>query len=108
MQPACGFGIGDGFADGHRESDDVVADASFDFVDASDVNFCALAEARGGVTGDDACIGERVCGGELNVEPFLEAIRVAPDAAHGFAGVAGDHGADMIASRECGVKSRKQ
>jgi len=91
VQPARGVGIGDGFADGHGKGDDVMLDAGFDFVDAGDVDAGAFADARGGVARDLAGFGEGVGGGELDVEPFLETVGVAPDAAHLFAGVAGDH-----------------
>src|SRR5690348_1113010 len=90
MQPARGFGIGDSFADGDGEGDDVVADFRFDFEDAGDVNAGAFAEAGGGFAGNGAGFGEDVSGGEFDVEPFLEFVFVAPELAHLGARVAVD------------------
>ena len=63
----------------------------FDLVDARDVDFGARAQRRGRVLGHLAGFGQRFRGGEFDVEPFLEAIGVAPDAAHFFARIAWYH-----------------
>ena len=57
MQPAGGFGIGDGFAYGHGEGDYVVFDLRFDLMDAGYVDFGAGAEFFGGFFGDHAGFG---------------------------------------------------
>src|ERR1043166_9091400 len=88
VQPACGDGIADGFADVHGERDDVVLDLDFQFIDASSVTFRLGANHGGGFGGNLAGFGERFSGGQLDFEPLGVFVGVAPDAAHLFAGVA--------------------
>ena len=82
VQPARRFGIADRFLHGDGEGDHVMADFGFDFVDARDVNAGAFAQFRGGFARHDACFGERFRGGQLDVQPLLELVFFAPDAAH--------------------------
>lgn len=91
VKPAGSFGIGDGFADGHGEGDDVVLDASFEVVDAGDVDLGARADEIDGFGGNLAGFGKSLGGGEFDVEPALEAVGVAPDMAHVVAGIARNH-----------------
>ena len=90
MQPARGFGIGDRFLHGDGERDHVVTNFGFDFVDARDVHARAFAQLRGGFARNDAGFGERFGGGELDFQPLLESVFLAPDAAHFRAGVSCD------------------
>ena len=91
MQPARGFRIANGFTDGHGEGDDVVLHFGFELVDACDVDLGAGTQHRGRVLGHLTGFRQRVGGGQFNVEPFLEAIGVAPDMSHFFAGIARYH-----------------
>src|ERR1700730_1982202 len=91
VEPARGIGISYGLAHGHSEGDDIVFDTGFQFVYASDIYLGAGAQDRGGFFGHLAGFGERFGGGELDVEPFLVAIEVAPDAAHFFTRIAWNH-----------------
>lgn len=100
VQPARGFGIGDGFADGNGERDDIVADFGFDFEDVGNVDAGAFAEAGGGFAGNGAGFGEDVSGGELDIEPFLEFVFVAPELAHLGARVARNHEALRLERRK--------
>lgn len=84
MQPACGGGIADGFADRHRERNDVVLYARFNFIYARDIYFRALTNQRGGFARHLPRFGEGFRRGKLNVQPLLKAIRIAPNAAHFF------------------------
>ena len=88
VEPAGGGGVAHGFADSHGESNDVVFNARFNFVDTVDVDFGARAQERDGFGGNLAGGGERFGGGEFDIEPLLEAIGVAPDMSHFLAGVA--------------------
>jgi hypothetical protein len=90
VQPARGFGIADGFADGDGESDDVVADARFDFENFGDINARAFAETSCRFAGDNSRFGENISRGQLDIEPFLEAVFVAPNATHFRARIAID------------------
>ena len=92
VEPTRGGRIADGFTDGHSEGDDVVFDLGFDFVDASDVDSGAGTQNGGGFARDLAGFGEGVGGGELDIEPFLVAVGVAPDAAHLLTGITWNHG----------------
>ena len=96
VEPARGVGIANGFADGHGEGDDVVFDLGFELVDTGDVNFGAGAKQRGGFPRDLASFGEGISSGKFDVEPFLVAVSVAPDAAHFFTGVAWNHSSAPI------------
>lgn len=87
MEPARGGGIGDGFSDGHGEGDDIVLYARFELVDPGDVDLGAGADGGCGVSGHLARFGEGFRGGQFDVEPTGELVRVAPDAAYFFAGV---------------------
>ena len=87
VQPARGGGIADGFAHIHRKRNDVVLYARFQFVNARDIHFGALANDRSGIFRHEASFRKRFGGGQLDVEPLLEAIRIAPDLAHIFAGI---------------------
>lgn len=108
MQPAGGFGIGDGFADGDGEGDDVVADFGFDFEDVGDVDAGAFAEAGGGFARDDAGFRENVSGGKFDVEPLLEFVFVAPEKAHLGARVAIDQNSSPGgASEVCRPEGRR-
>jgi len=91
MEPARGGRVADGFADGHGEGDDVVFDLGFDFENAVDVDFGAGTKNRGSFGGNLAGFGQCVGGSKFNIEPALEAIGVAPDAAHFFTGIAWNH-----------------
>ena len=82
MQPARRFGIAHGFLHGDGEGDHVVPDFRFDLVDARHVHARALAQFARGFLRDDAGFGERFRGGQLDVEPLLEFVFLAPDAAH--------------------------
>src|SRR5580704_9099043 len=90
VEPTRGSGIADGLADIHSEGNDVVFDAGFEFVNARNIHSGARANDRSGVFGHEAGFGQRLRGGQLDLEPFLEAIRIAPDLAHLFAGVTWD------------------
>ena len=87
MQPARGGGIANGFSDIHRERNDVMLHAGFEFVDTRDVHFGALANDRSGVFRHQASFSERFRGGQLDIKPLLEAICIAPDLAHILAGI---------------------
>ena len=91
VQPARGFGVGDVLGDGGGEGDDVVADFGFDLVDAVDGEVALVADGVGGGLGDEAERGEGLGGGDFDGEPAAVLVFVGPDAAHGGAGVAGDH-----------------
>ena len=82
VQPARRLGIADGFLHGDGERDHVVPDLRFDLVDARHVDARAFAELRGGLARHGARFGERFRGGQLDLEPLLEFIFFAPDAAH--------------------------
>jgi hypothetical protein len=87
MQPARRRGIADGFADGHRECDDVMAHARFEFGDAPDdggVHARTLANRFGGGTRHNTAFCKRFGGGDLDFEPVPELAFFAPDAAHLF------------------------
>ena len=88
VQPARGFGIADGFLDRDGESDHVVADFGFKFVDAGDVNAGAFAQGSSGGARDDAGFGESFCGCEFDFQPFLKAVLFAPDMTHFGSGIA--------------------
>jgi hypothetical protein len=90
MQPARSFGIANRFLHGNREGDYVVADFCFDFVDARDIHAGALAQGSRGLARHHAGFSERFAGGQLDFQPFLKAIFIAPDAAHFRASVACD------------------
>jgi hypothetical protein len=93
MQPARGGGIADGFTDGHRECDDVMPHAGFEFGDARDdcgIHASTLTNRIGRGTRHNAALGERFGGGEFDFEPVPELAFFAPDAAHLFARVSRD------------------
>jgi len=92
MQPARGFGISDGFLHGDGEGDHIVANFSFDFIDARDVYPSALAQRGRSLARDDSGIGESFAGSQLDFQPLLKAIFVAPYAGHFWAGVTRDQG----------------
>ncbi len=62
MQPARGGGIGDGFADGHGETDDVVLHSGFELMDLRHVDFSASANGGRGILGNLASFGKRLSG----------------------------------------------
>ena len=82
VQPARRFGIADRFLHDDGEGDHVMAYFGFDFVDAGDIDAGALAQLCGGFARNDARFGERFGGGQLNIQPVLEFVFFAPDAAH--------------------------
>ena len=55
---------------------------AFNLVDARDVNARPLAQFPRGLARDDSGFGQRFGGGQLDVEPLLEFVFLAPDAAH--------------------------
>ncbi len=89
-------GGGHGFGDGGGEGDDVVLDFALDFGDAGDVEAGVGAEQAGGLGGDHAEFGQRFGSGQLDFEPLLEFVLVAPDAAHFGAGVSGNHNLSVL------------
>ena len=94
VEPARRFGVpGGGHGFGHRggEGDDVVLDVALDFVDALDVEAGVGAQEARGLVGDHAEFGEGLAGGELDFEPLLELVLVAPDPAHFGPRVSGNH-----------------
>src|SRR5580698_4026148 len=91
MQPARGQRITNRFADGHRESDDIVLHARFDVVDAGGVSLGIGPQLCGDVFRHDSGFGKRFGRGELNLEPLGVFVRVAPDAAHFRPGVTWNH-----------------
>jgi hypothetical protein len=78
------------FCDGSGEGDDVVLYFGFDLVDTLDVEGSALADGFSGLRGNDAIFGEDFAGYGLDFKPGGEFTFVAPDAAHGSAGIARD------------------
>ena len=89
---------------GHRrrERNHVVMRRLLDFLDARDVEPRARPELACGVVRDDAGVGHRVGGRELDLEPRLIAPLLGPDAPHLGVGVAGNH-----LSAKCEVESAK-
>ena len=87
------------FGDGGGEGDDVVADFGFDLLDAGDGEVAAVADGVGAGWRDEAEAGEGLRGGGFDGEPAAVLVLVGPDAAHGGACVASDHGRDPGASR---------
>ena len=104
VQPARRSGIADRFTNVHGERDDVVLHAGFEFVNARDIDFGALADRRGGLFRHESSLGKRLGGRQLDIEPFLEAVRVAPDVTHLFAGVAWDQ---TVSPRNASVAPRE-
>src|SRR5580692_8607689 len=90
VQPARGGGIPDGFNHIHRERNDVMLHARFEFVNARNVYFGAGSNGQSGVFRHKSSVGKRFRGGQLDIQPLLEAIRLAPDLAHLLAGVTWD------------------
>jgi hypothetical protein len=88
VQPAR-FGA-DRFGDGGGEGDDVVADFGLDFVDAVERKAAAVTDGAGRFGGNQAVLGENFAGEGFNFQPGAELAFLAPDGAHGGAGVARD------------------
>ena len=82
MQPARRFGIAHRFLHHDGERDHVVPDFGFDLVDPRHVNARPLAQFARRLLRDDSGFGERFRRGQLDVQPLLEFIFFAPDAAH--------------------------
>jgi hypothetical protein len=78
---------------GHRldEGGDVVTGARLDLRHAGRVDAGRPAQGLGVLAGDHPQFGPGFDGGQLDLEPDLQAVLVRPDTAHGRAGVAGDH-----------------
>ncbi len=94
MKPAGRFGVsgrGHAFGDGGGESDDVVFHVAFDLQEAIDGHGCVAPQQFGGFTRDLAGFGQRLGRGELDLEPLLVPVLVAPHSAHLRAGITGDH-----------------
>lgn len=99
MEPARGSWIADGFADVHGERNDVVLHARFEFVNARDIHFAASTNRRRRIFGHEASFGKRLRGSQLDIEPLLEAIRIAPNLAHLFTRVTWDQSRSPAALR---------
>ena len=82
MQPARRIGIANRFAHGHGERDDVVLDLGFQLVNARNVHARPLAQFRRRLARHRTGFRQRIGGCQLNFQPLLEAVLVAPDAAH--------------------------
>ena len=82
VQPARRSGIVHGFTDGDGEGDNVVAHARFDFEDVRNVDAGTLANASCSFARDDTGLRKNVCRRQLDIQPLLESVFVAPDAAH--------------------------
>ena len=91
MQPARGNRIANRFAHGHGEGDHVMLDARFQFVDARRVHLGAHPHGSGGLFRHEPRFGQRVGGSQLNVQPFLVAVGVAPDPPHLFPCITWNH-----------------
>ncbi len=91
MQPAGRLGIADRLLHGDGEGDHVMAHFGFDLVDACHVDARPFAQLRGGLFRHDARFGKRLGGGQLDLQPLLEFVFLAPDAAHLRTCVARDH-----------------
>ncbi len=87
MEPARSGGIADGFANRHGEGNYVMLHAGFELEDAGGVDFGASANRGSSFFGNLPGFRERFGRGQLDLEPLSEFIRIAPDAAHLFAGV---------------------
>ena len=68
----------DELGDGRGESDHVVTDFGFDFVNAFQTEIGALADDAGGIFGDDAGLGKRVGGGKLDGQPLADILSNTP------------------------------
>ena len=91
VQPARGHRIANRFANGHGEGDHVVLDARFQFIDARHIHLRARPQCRGGFFRHQAGFGQRIGGGQLNVQPLLVAVGVAPDPPHLFSRITWNH-----------------
>src|SRR5580693_6581547 len=56
--------------------------ARFQLVNPRNVYFGTLANNRGGIFRHESSFGKRFRGGQLDIQPLLEAIRIAPNLAH--------------------------
>ena len=102
VQPARVLGRVDVFGDRGREGDHVVPDLGFDLVDAFDGEVAAVANSVGGRLRYEAGGGQRLRCGGFDSQPAAILILIGPDAAHLFAGVAGDHrGPELERRFEC-------
>ncbi len=76
---------------GGGERDDVVLDLALDFQNAIDVEGGVLAQRPRGLLRHFAELGESFSGGQLDLEPGLELIGIAPDPAHFRARITCNH-----------------
>ena len=81
----------DVLGDRRRERDDVVLCRLFDLVDAGDVEGALLAQRPRRLFRHDAGLRHRVGGGQLNLQPRLVLSLFAPDTAHFWVRVSGNH-----------------
>ena len=86
----------EGFGNGAEEGGDVVVGDADVLVDLVDIEAGVAADLRGGGGGYLAEFGPRLAGRDLDVEPSLELVLLAPDGGHFGAGVARDHLGTMI------------
>ncbi len=88
--------------DGGGEGDDVVFHLGLDLVDAVDLEAALLANGLGGRLRHHAGFGQRLGGGDFDVQPGLKLVLVTPDAAHLGAGIACDQRELLVLNRSAG------
>ncbi len=85
-----GFGA-DIFPHVRQERDDVMFHFALDLIDARHVELRALPDPRDSVAGNDAQLGLRLAGQDLDFEPDGKPVLVVPDAPHRGARISLDH-----------------
>ncbi len=94
MQPARGLGIAfcvHTFRDGGSEGNDIMPYFAFDFLNAIQIERCALSEGFGSGRRDVSHFGKDFRSCEFGFEPAFVFVLLAPDGTHFRARVAGDH-----------------